>query len=253
MAALTQGADTTVYSDEQAAKLQDMHDQYTSLVDQYQTATEEDKAVIAAQIEALMEDAQAMAESNYNASETAQQLRDVELDQIEAIRENTAALGNAAWSGAYSVQQEKSKGAYGDFWETGYIPGDISYNADLDPSLNRHAFGLDRVPYDGYPALLDEGERVLTAREAREMDQSPSYVGLMASAAREPAPAAPGAAFPSPSPATPLGPAWTRRRWRRPLPTQRCGRSWRDFKDQSKGPPPKPSAAGSVGRGGIPE
>lgn len=192
MAALTQGADTTVYSDEQAAKLQDMHDQYTSLVDQYQTATEEDKAVIAAQIEALMEDAQAMAESNYNASETAQQLRDVELDQIEAIRENTAALGNAAWSGAYSVQQEKSKGAYGDFWETGYIPGDISYNADLDPSLNRHAFGLDRVPYDGYPALLDEGERVLTAREAREMDQSPSYVGLMASAAREPAPAAPG-------------------------------------------------------------
>lgn len=192
MAALTQGADTTVYSDEQAAKLQDMHDQYTSLVDQYQTATEEDKAVIAAQIEALMEDAQAMAESNYNASETAQQLRDVELDQIEAIRENTAALGNAAWSGAYSVQQEKSKGAYGDFWETGYIPGDISYNADLDPSLNRHAFGLDRVPYDRYPALLDEGERVLTAREAREMDQRPSYGALMASAAREPAPAAPG-------------------------------------------------------------
>lgn len=192
MAALTQGADTTVYSDEQAAKLQDMHDQYTSLVDQYQTATEEDKAVIAAQIEALMEDAQAMAESNYNASETAQQLREVELDQIEAIRENTAALGNAAWSGAYSVQQEKSKGAYGDFWETGYIPGDISYNADLDPSLNRHAFGLTRVPYDRYPALLDEGERVLTAREAREMDQRPSYGALMALAAREPAPAAPG-------------------------------------------------------------
>lgn len=192
MAALTQGADTTVYSDEQAAKLQDMHDQYTSLVDQYQTATEEDKAVIAAQIEALMEDAQAMAESNYNASETAQQLREVELDQVEAIRENTAALGNAAWSGAYSVQQEKSKGAYGDFWETGYIPGDISYNADLDPSLNRHAFGLTRVPYDRYPALLDEGERVLTAREAREMDQRPSYGALMALAAREPAPAAPG-------------------------------------------------------------
>ena len=195
MAALTQGADTTVYSDEQAAKLQDMHDQYTSLVDQYQTATEEDKAVIAAQIEALMEDAQAMAESNYNASETAQQLRDVELDQIEAIRENTAALGNAAWSGAYSVQQEKSKGAYGDFWETGYIPGDISYNADLDPSLNQHAFGLDRVPYDGYPAILHEGERVLTAAQAREQDRAeslPSYAGLMASAAREPAPAAPG-------------------------------------------------------------
>lgn len=210
MEALTMGADTTVYSDEQAANLQDMHDQYTSLVDQYQTATEEDKAVIAAQIEALMENAQAMAESNYNASDTAQQLRDVELDQIEAIRENTAALGNAAWSGDYDRQQEQSKGAYGDFWETGYIPGDISYNADLDPSLNQHAFGLTRVPYDRYPALLDEGERVLTAAQAREMDRPeslnvggpvtaaepggislPSYEGLMPTAVREPAAAEP--------------------------------------------------------------
>lgn len=192
MEALTMGADTTVYSDEQAAKLQDMHDQYTSLVDQYQTATEEDKAVIAAQIEALMEDAQAMAESNYNASETAQQLRDVELDQIEAIRENTAALGYVAWGGDYERQQEQSTGVYGGSGEIEYTPGDISYNADLDSSLNQHAFGLDRVPYDGYPAVLHEGERVLTAREAREMDQRPSYAGLMASAAREPAPAAPG-------------------------------------------------------------
>lgn len=210
MEALTMGADTTVYSDEQAAKLQDMHDQYTSLVDQYQTATEEDKAVIAAQIEALMEDAQAMAESNYNASDTAQQLRDVELDQIEAIRENTAALGKAAWGGDYDRQQEQSKGEYGDFWETGYTPGDISYNADLDPSLNQHAFGLTRVPYDRYPALLDEGERVLTAAQAREMDRPeslaigepvtaaepggislPSYEGLMPTAVREPAAAEP--------------------------------------------------------------
>lgn len=237
MAALTQGAETTVYSDEQAARLQAMHDQYTSLVDQYQTATEEDKAVIAAQIEALMEDAQAMAESNYNASETAQQLREVELDQIAAIRENTAALGEVAWSGDYERQQEQSKGAYGDFWETDYIPGDISYNASLEASPSSNAFGLDRVPYDGYPAVLHEGERVLTAREAREMDRellrkddprntdpdlswdrhafgadrteslvverpaaaaetggvSPlSYWALMVSAAREPAPAAPG-------------------------------------------------------------
>lgn len=35
-----------------------------------------------------------------------------------------------------------------------------------------NAWGLDRVPYDGYPALLHEGERVLTAREAREERQA---------------------------------------------------------------------------------
>ena len=33
------------------------------------------------------------------------------------------------------------------------------------------AAGLERVPYDGYAALLHEGERVLTAREARQADQ----------------------------------------------------------------------------------
>ena len=27
------------------------------------------------------------------------------------------------------------------------------------------------MPYDGYPALLHEGERVLTAREVREQDR----------------------------------------------------------------------------------
>ena len=31
----------------------------------------------------------------------------------------------------------------------------------------------DRVPYDDFPALLHEGERVLTAREAREADSKP--------------------------------------------------------------------------------
>ena len=29
------------------------------------------------------------------------------------------------------------------------------------------AYGLNRVPYDGFPAVLHEGERVLTANEAR--------------------------------------------------------------------------------------
>ncbi len=36
---------------------------------------------------------------------------------------------------------------------------------------NPHAFGLNYVPYDEYPALLHQGERVLTAAEARMMDR----------------------------------------------------------------------------------
>lgn len=37
--------------------------------------------------------------------------------------------------------------------------------------LNGYATGLGRVPYDNYPALLHEGEQVLTAAEARSYNQ----------------------------------------------------------------------------------
>ena len=180
MQALTMGTSTTVYSDEQAAKLQDMHEQYTSLVDQYQTATEEDKAVIAAQIEALMEDAEAMAESNYNASEMAQDLRETGLDQISAIRENTAALGNVAWMGDYNTQQEQSKGQAAALSGFNLLnqedakrfnEGAFATQDAIWKELNGHASGLTRVPYDNYLAYLHEGERVLTASQTREMDQ----------------------------------------------------------------------------------
>lgn len=41
-------------------------------------------------------------------------------------------------------------------------------NVDYDPkNWGRFATGLDNVPYDDYPALLHEGERVLTATEAQ--------------------------------------------------------------------------------------
>lgn len=35
-----------------------------------------------------------------------------------------------------------------------------------------HASGLTRVPYDNYPALLHQGERVLTAQETRQADRT---------------------------------------------------------------------------------
>ena len=57
-------------------------------------------------------------------------------------------------------------------------PNSSEYNAALafyDPSeggsTGSYAFGLERVPYDNYPALLHAGERVLTAREARNQDR----------------------------------------------------------------------------------
>ena len=165
LSALTLGTSTTVYGEDQANRLAEMHDQYTSLVDQYQNATEEDKAVIASQIEALKEEAQAMADSAYDASEMSQDLHDVNLDLIAAIRENTAALGSAAWGQDYEVEQEKTKGTGESVLETARR----MYNATQAAGGN--AWGLDRVPYDNYLTYLHQGERVLTAAQAREMDR----------------------------------------------------------------------------------
>ncbi len=39
------------------------------------------------------------------------------------------------------------------------------------PSPSSNAYGLTRVPYDNYPALLHEGERVLTAGQSRSLDK----------------------------------------------------------------------------------
>ena len=173
LSALTLGTDTTVYGEEQAARLQEMHGQYTDLVERYQTASEEDKAVIAGEIEALKEEAQSMADASYDASSMSQSLQDVELDLIAAIRDNTAALGSAAWGRDYQTSQELGKGQLAvadDGSSTSVISSTYQVRAGSGIK-GRYAYGLDRVPYDNYAALLHEGERVLTAREAREQDR----------------------------------------------------------------------------------
>lgn len=181
--AVTLGKDTTVYSEEQADRLREMHSQYTDLVDQYQTATEEDKAVIAAQIDALMQEAEAMAESASDASDMSEQLHDVNLDLIAAIRQNTAAIENAPWLHSYEESQEQSKGrgsvpeeASEGVPTSEYSTSQSSLMEDLENVENMipHAAGLRRVPYDGYAALLHRDERVLTASQAREEDRGNS-------------------------------------------------------------------------------
>lgn len=184
MAALLQGEDTTVYGEEQAEELKNMHAQYTDLVSQYQTATEEDKAVIAGQIDALMQEAQAMAESNYDASEMAQDLHDVNLDLISAIRENTSAIEGAPWLQSYEEEQERSRGNAPGIIEKinerilGISTDDGGSRRSVSGGRNKvdrgHAAGLETVPYDNYLAYLHQGERVLTASQAREMDQGGS-------------------------------------------------------------------------------
>ena len=179
VSAVLLGENSGLFTDKDQATLDKWAAMYDAAAERY--AAGEEKAGL--EMQALYENAQMLGQAAYDSSEWAQAEVDVQLEQIEAIRDNTAGL--AAATDTYRMAQEKSKGmaaAYhnalanmepadqgewtkamadsGVAWD--YIPGqDQGYS---------FAYGLDRVPYDDYPVLLHEGERVLTAGQARAMD-----------------------------------------------------------------------------------
>lgn len=67
-------------------------------------------------------------------------------------------------------------------------PGSTSKPDPALPLFYNHAIGLPRVPYDNYPALLHQNERVLTAQEARSMDRlgTPVVINLTAGKTADP-------------------------------------------------------------------
>ena len=99
-----------------------------------------------------------------------------ELALIEGVRNDTA-LNDGYWDAGYTLGQEFSKGRAAGMSDgnpiTAIFTSGPDYDPDYDPAREflGYAYGLDRVPYDEYPALLHEGERVLTASEARAQDQ----------------------------------------------------------------------------------
>lgn len=118
----------------------------------------------------------------YNANEGKDKVLAQELALIQGVRDDSA-LNDGYWDAGYTLGQEFSKGRAAAMQEinAAAVPSYmIETSPDYDPARAflgdeimgySHAYGMDRVPYDDYPALLHEGERVLTANEAREQDQ----------------------------------------------------------------------------------
>lgn len=187
LSAVLLGEETTVYQGENLEKLEALREAYAAASALYDETKDRDAAL---EMERLKESAEALATAAYESSDEYQTYMDNQLEQIAEIRDNTASM--AAALNEYRLNQATSKGEAAT-WDFG--PGvdkEFSSNPDnfnyfdvaptgsgiegrdgwYDDGGNWHsfAFGLDRVPYDEYPALLHEDERVLTASEAREAD-----------------------------------------------------------------------------------
>lgn len=122
--------------------------------------------------------AQTLAISAYNASEGAQTALESELALAGRIRDDTAS-NSAFWDAGYRKGEELSKGLAARLMQidaseysmgvTGTGTSRVVNNSYLTGGSS-HAYGMGRVPYDEFPALLHEGERVLTANQARQQD-----------------------------------------------------------------------------------
>ena len=177
------GSETSLqWSDDNAQRLQELGTLYQEAMADYEAGNTEAGALV----ETYVEEARALAEAQYDSSEAALGVAEAEKDLITSINENTAAL--RGWQGDYDINQALTKGqavsllSENNSSSNSVIPGDWSYNADLNSSsttptvknVHPEAVGIDYVPYDNFPALLHQGERVQTAVEARSERRSPA-------------------------------------------------------------------------------
>lgn len=110
--------------------------------------------------------------NQYNANEGKDEVLAQELGLIDSVREDTS-LNDSYWDAGYTLGLSFSKGRAAGMMGSG--SGETSASASPSrmlqgvtlPSGSSYAVGIDYVPYDNFPALLHQGERVQTAEEAR--------------------------------------------------------------------------------------
>lgn len=153
----------------QRERLEELAAEYQQALADYEAGSEEAGAAMGK----LLAEAQVMAQNEYNASDGAQLALQAQLELADQIRED-ATSNSAFWDAGYRKGEEYSKGLatkIADSLEEFDFPSPAQQPLIGSSSF---AYGLQRVPYDNFPALLHEGERVLTAREARAMDAAGS-------------------------------------------------------------------------------
>ena len=178
---------------DQKAELERLIQEYETAKADYNAATgdtaaKNDTAAMeeaGAKMGAALAEAQAIATNEYNAGDGAQMALQSQLDLAERIK-NDSALNENYYDAGYIMGQQFTKGlasavedtaptivggrqVYSSKGRSGSAENDVGTGFGFSPK----AFGMHRVPYDNFPALLHEDERVLTAAEARSYGKSP--------------------------------------------------------------------------------
>lgn len=180
------------------SRLRDLADEYAKSKKIYEAGGKNAEEAYVQMGYALAE-AKVIAQNEYNASDGAQLLQKSERDLANSIRNDTSS-NDAFWSAGYEKGLQYTLGMADAIWNISpeviadpslamdehwveqqrAIAGSPEFKATLaqgsswDPAgddSGSHAAGLNRVPYDGYRAILHEGERVLTAAETRQADR----------------------------------------------------------------------------------
>lgn len=134
--------------------------------EEYKTAEAEGDA---AEMGRILMQAKIAGMNEYNANEGKDEELAQELSLIESVRDD-AALNNSYWDAGYTLGQEFSKGRAAATTDSAWADAVNNFNSGYTKHRSGHqrAMGIDYVPYDNFPALLHEGEKVLTAGEARQ-------------------------------------------------------------------------------------
>lgn len=131
-------------------------------------------------MEALM-----LGDAGYNSSEVYSAYTNEVVNVIDSVQ-SAPGIKTAAYNSGYYIAEELTEGIAAGLGDkltstisreirnsaintTGASPADLMSGQNA-PSVKGYAVGLPYVPYDDFPALLHEGERVLTRSEAAAYD-----------------------------------------------------------------------------------
>lgn len=184
-------------NEEILGRLQTMSEEYQkALADSTDpTLGIEEQQKARAEMGALLAEAKVVAENKYNDSTGAEILLNSQRQLAERVAADTAAE-DTYWNAGYRLGQTYSKAinkgiqsisiltpnpseAYTNYFvDTSELGGGSEVYGPPAPNASSSAYGMDYVPYDGFPAILHEGERVLTAQQARQQDAGSGGAGV---------------------------------------------------------------------------